>query len=358
MRVMDEWRKAARTEEFPRESRSDRLSRLRATARSVLDSRIPQGARCALLDFPEYSNVGDSAIWLGQIGYLKSRDAKIVYASSHRSYDRDVLRRVLGDGHLVLSGGGNFGDLWPLHQEFRERIIADFPDNPILQLPQSVHFADRQNTRAARSVIRRHRDLSILTRDRQSLCFVEEHLHDDVRLCPDMSIFLDIDRHGAPTESMIVLARTDQEKHVRMEPIPPGTIPVLDWLEEPRPRMFRTYTLAHSGLRWSATGAGRRLWNAAGLFASRRIARERLDRGLKTLARGRIVITDRLHAMILCWLSGTPVLFLDNSYRKLSAFADLWLAGADHPVQCESIEQAVDLAERLTAASGESRSAA
>ena len=45
-------------------------------------------------------------------------------------------------GTILLHGGGNFGDLWPIYQRFREHVIAAFPDHRIVQLPQTVHFRD------------------------------------------------------------------------------------------------------------------------------------------------------------------------------------------------------------------------
>ena len=39
---------------------------------SVLGPLIPAGSSVVLFDFPNYSNVGDSAIWLGEEIYIKS----------------------------------------------------------------------------------------------------------------------------------------------------------------------------------------------------------------------------------------------------------------------------------------------
>ena len=37
------------------------------------------------------------------------------------------------------------------------------------------------------------------------------------------------------------------------------------------------------------------------------------------LSRGRIVVTDRLHAHVMCVLLGIPHVLLDNSYGKVSS---------------------------------------
>ena len=44
-----------------------------ALVHDVLDPLIPRGSQVALFDFPNHSNVGDSAIWLGEQAYLSTR---------------------------------------------------------------------------------------------------------------------------------------------------------------------------------------------------------------------------------------------------------------------------------------------
>jgi pyruvyl transferase EpsO len=50
----------------------------------------------------------------------------------------------------------------------------------------------------------------------------------------------------------------------------------------------------------------------------------RVRYGCRSLAAGRIVITDRLHAHILSLLLGIPHVVLDNNYGKLRRFCDTW----------------------------------
>src|SRR3546814_4150338 len=42
----------------------------------VLDAVLPSG-KLALVDFPDHSNVGDSAIWLGEMAYLRKNNRQI-----------------------------------------------------------------------------------------------------------------------------------------------------------------------------------------------------------------------------------------------------------------------------------------
>jgi pyruvyl transferase EpsO len=65
---------------------------------------------------------------------------------------------------------------------------------------------------------------------------------------------------------------------------------------------------------------------AAGLFLDQ-LCRIRVNRGLAMLSRGRVVISDRLHGVLLAALAGIPVVAIDNRVGKLSAFLGTWLDG-------------------------------
>src|SRR4051794_15864043 len=112
---------------------------LSRTIDEVLDPLLSPGTRCALLDFPAYSNVGDSAIWVGERAWLARRGCPVVYACDTGSFSVEHLRRRAPDV-ILLQGGGNFGDLWVEHQRFREWVIQNFHDRRIIQMPQTAHF--------------------------------------------------------------------------------------------------------------------------------------------------------------------------------------------------------------------------
>ncbi len=74
----------------------------------------------------------------------------------------------------------------------------------------------------------------------------------------------------------------------------------------------------------------------------RRLAKNRLNRGVSRLSTGRAVITDRLHAHILSILLGTPNIYLDNSYGKISNFAETWTNDLDICHSAQSFEEAFE----------------
>jgi pyruvyl transferase EpsO len=299
------------------------LRHLRSAIDLALGPLVPAGAPVALLDFPGHPNAGDSAIWLGEAAWLRANRNTRKYVCDVDAYDPRVLRRRCPDGPLLLHGGGNFGDLWPRYQRLRETVAADFPDRRIVQLPQTIRFEDPAGLDAARRIFGRHPHFTLMVRDHRSLAIARELVGERAVLCPDMAFCLAPSLPaGRPAVGVVFLKRTDRESNVR-SPIaaPPGAA-VVDWLDEPADwRRTLSRLSAVLSRRYPNRVAPLAPWLAD------TVAGWRVDRGIRVLTQGERVITDRLHAHILCVLLGIPHTVVDNSYGKLSSFIDTWTSG-------------------------------
>jgi exopolysaccharide biosynthesis predicted pyruvyltransferase EpsI len=288
---------------------------------------IGTDAPFCLLDFPDQPNVGDSAIWLGATAYFREhRGAAPGYVSSIAAFSETALRASVPEGPIFIHGGGNFGDLWPRHQKFREHLLERFLDREIIQLPQSIRFEHPERVARAAHAIARHGRFRLLVRDQPSYEFATANFECEVRLCPDMAFFLGaLERQGAPEVDVFYLMRTDKERSVEAPTGQPGyTSRMADWLTE-----SRLSVLAHKlfgivrGLRGgclSRIALRRRQYDA--------VAWARMARGCRLLSSGQVVITDRLHAHILSFLLGIPHAVLDNTYGKIGACLDAWTGHA------------------------------
>ncbi|HEU4586097.1 MAG TPA: polysaccharide pyruvyl transferase family protein [Gemmatimonadaceae bacterium] len=319
------------------------LASLRATIDDVLRPIISDARRVALLDFPAHSNVGDSAIWLGTLACLRQHGKTICYSCDQSTYSRSTLAERLGDGVILLSGGGNFGDIWKHSQHLREQVVRDFPHARIVQLPQSVMFRDPGELARARAIFDAHPDLTLLVRDRRSLRFVSENFRAPAFLCPDMALCLGpIARPSSAKREIVWLARTDRES--AGEPLPTG-IATVDWLHEPRAPGLRLESFLREII-VDHPRAERSLRNTLSRVADGAAA-GRLRRGCAMLSEGRVVVTDRLHAHILSLLLGIPSVIIDNSYGKLRNFYETWTCGNELAALADGPEQAMSLAMEL-----------
>ena len=289
-------------------------------------------------------------IWLGEILYLTMvRRVKIRFVGSLN----EPLSLPSGLP-ILLSGGGNLGDLWPEHQNFRERIVSQYRDRPIMLLPQTLYFRDPANLQEAAAAFNSHPDLTILIRDERSLETARQAFGNcRVHLAPDMAFELagHIDFTRKPIQTAVGLyhCRTDPEQ-------PPGVsadylglshLEISDWISTRRSRRAIQWEL--SG-RFRSTRALLRLAREAARDPMNRLAEWRswrelsarlslgdfprpelhckswslLHAGFWQFRQYPAIVTNRLHGHILCVLLGIPHVLLPNSYYKNEAFYRTW----------------------------------
>lgn len=296
----------------------------------------------AYLDIPFHPNVGDRLIQAGTEAFFRQHGIRVVHRCTVQDFDEQRLRAALGPATVIaLHGGGNFGTLYSLHQEFRERVVQAFPDRAIVVLPQSVHFeADAAAERSA-AIFRRHQRLAICVRDRESEAAARA-FSASVLLAPDMAHALwgEI-RPSAPASRTdpLFLMRTDKESRVGALADLPADARVTDWLTWLDRRELR--------LRTALKGAHRLLHRARGLPlvpAAARIvdldAAILIRKAVRLFSEHPRIVTDRLHAVLLASLLQREVRYTDNSYGKLSRYMGCWLDGV------ETIRRIGDAAER------------
>ncbi|HEY4265059.1 MAG TPA: polysaccharide pyruvyl transferase family protein, partial [Micropepsaceae bacterium] len=125
---------------------------------------IPRDRPAALIDFPDSTNCGDHAIWLGEKVLLSRLGVPIAYECSPQTYDREALAARIGSGPILLQGGGNFGDRYPAHHEFRLRVLQDFPKNRIVFFPQQVTFLDNDYLQRTADFLKEHAGVTLFAR--------------------------------------------------------------------------------------------------------------------------------------------------------------------------------------------------
>jgi exopolysaccharide biosynthesis predicted pyruvyltransferase EpsI len=218
-----------------------------------------------------------------------------------------------------------------------------------------VWFSASDASERAGGVLRRHPDFTLMVRDRRSRELAEQALGMPAVLCPDMAFALGpLARSSAPAKEVVWLGRTDLESTGPAVPIDPR-IEVRDWLDYERPDVTPR-TAIRSALHKAAGSARTSLANYRGRFREalpqgkllhELHARGRLSHGCDLLARGRVVVTDRLHGHILSVLLGIPHVLMDNNYGKNQSFYATWTRDLDLVRRAEQGEDPLRLARSL-----------
>lgn len=312
----------------------------------------------AVIDFPNHNNAGDSAIWLGEQAALRYLGVEIAYVADRTSFLPERVRRAVGDGPVLMHGGGNFGDVWPDFQELRERVLTTLPSNPVIQLPQTITFENVRNQDRVARVCRAHGGMTLLVRDHESLAIARDVLEVPTHLCPDMAMALEgINLPVPPVVDVLWQARMDKESDATEETIRTaiaqlrgsGTVELADWSLEDRKTRWARQSLRILGrvTRYEQLAAVPVQDIQATPFT--RFAGQRVAMACRLLSRGRVVVTDRLHGHILCTLMGIPHLLLDNNNGKVGNYFRVWNADTGLTEWAGDVESGVKQARALLA---------
>ena len=316
------------------------IERQQALIRTEVGKHVVQGQPYALVDFPSYSNVGDSAIWLGLTKVLlEVTGRRPSYVSHSRPKDISALWSALPNGPIIICGGGNFGDIWKDHQGLRYRLMREFPGRQIVQMPQSIQFNDPRNLALCSEEIARHGNFYLMVRDDRSLRIAQENFTCPVSLIPDTAFCLGaLEQSRAQRYDTIYMLRSDSEKSdvdlSEAQSIVDG--PVWDWLDEPaHTRRKCPMTVAKT------VASGKFSMNAFRVRHYEDLASRRLVRGIAMLSQGQRIVTDRLHVHIMSLLLNIPHVALDNSYGKVHGYIDAWTD------ECPLVSKAINSKEVL-----------
>lgn len=294
--------------------------------RSSIERIRGNAQRYSLVDYPAHNNIGDSAIWVGEKEALTEIFGKGPdYVASHQDY-RDDIEKFCKDGVVFIHGGGNFGDLWLNHHEFRLRIIKNYPHRRIVQLPQSIHFSGPEHIEKTKSVIGEHKDFHLYVRDQASFDFATKELDCPVYLAPDAAHCIRTYISETSKHKIFSLVRTDKESLIPdLYDLLSSYGPISDWKnideyfyknENMLDGFFRRriqYKFSSSKLMMRYRS---RIYN--------RKAEEAVANGTRLLSQGKLVISDRLHAHIICCLMGKRHISIDNANGKVREYIRKW----------------------------------
>lgn len=288
---------------------------------AVVGPHVEKGQPYALLDYPDHPNIGDSAIYSGELAFLDGHAGRAACVCSCEA-DLNWLDRMLPkEGPILLHGGGNFGDLWMPHQRFRHAILTRYPGRKVVQLAQSIHYGDLSLCDETARLIEAHGNFTLLVRDKPSLEFARARFNCETVLCPDAAMMLwQLDPGVAPETDLLVVLRNDREAvHDEIRAWLGATYPVADWVT-PNPwnlpvrigwKLMRSFPETALAMRFREA-------------IYRRNAMLRVMAGARQLAAGRRIVTDRLHMHLISALIRRPHVVLDNSYGKISRYIDAW----------------------------------
>lgn len=308
---------------------ADIAARRQANESLPLSASDCRGGRSVyVIGCPDYGNLGDQAIAYAERAFLLSLGINpvMLYGPLSR-YWGWLGSNVRNDDLICLQGGGNMGTLYEGYENERLAVIDRFRENRIVAFPQTISYGESKYENAymrhVEKVYNSHLDLHLVARERMSFERMRRLFPKaDVLLTPDIVLslpaFEDVDPAGR--EGLCLCLRADKERRL-------------------------------------SSDASKRFMDAAGgrfgdvVMTDTMHPRDALSpregeaavrEKVVELSRARLVVTDRIHGMIFCALSGTPCIALDNSNGKVGQ-EYAWLEGLPYVRFAGNVDEAVEM---------------
>ena len=249
---------------------------------------------------PEHGNLGDHALAYAETTMFAQAGIKYFEITSTEisAMDRAGLLGIM-DGHpIIFTGGGNLGTLWHEVEMWIRHTIESNPNSPIVILPNTIFYEDnewgRKEFEESKRIYGGNDRLYLYARERKSFDIMQE-AYQNVRLVPDMVLSMNERRTGNVRKGCLLCLRRDCEKT----------------------RSDRQDLLLRSQVKEifgdDVTDTDTVLNHSVRL----RHREEELFAKLDQFSGAELVITDRLHGMIFCAITGTPCIVINSKSPKV-----------------------------------------
>ena len=281
-----------------------------------------------LLNTPNYGNVGDSAITLGEMELLKDNfPSHSIYEFSNIDiifHLKKIEKYTAENDVVIINGGGSIGSLWPLEHNRIMKILQTFKNHKIVIGPQTIYFkkSDEGLLNDFIETIKGCKDLTILVREQNSFNFLESlNVPCKYQLVPDAALYLKSKLLSPQRNDKVLLClRKDHEKIS-------GNNLIINLLKKLRIKFDITNTVVPQVV----TKQGRK-----------KFVQKKIDQ----FSHYKMLITDRLHGMVLSALASTPCLAFDNLSKKVSG-VNKWMGHLDYVTCVDKSEFSDELFQKI-----------
>lgn len=300
-------------------------AKLIASKKKMKDFNIdPAKKKIVVCLAADYGNLGDVAITYAQTKYLKEKFPEyeiIDFPISKTISQMKSLKSLLNkDDIITIVGGGNMGDSYYGIEVCRQFIIKKFPFNRIISFPQTIDYSNtlegKRRLKQAINIYKKHKNLTLVAREQESFDFFKEHFSENKSvLAPDIVFYLNESNPNLKREGILLCLRNDKEKQLN--------------------NLFEKQLFDFFDSRNDVTISDTQIQKNEMSLETRE---KELEKIWKSFKQSKLVVTDRLHGMIFCYITKTPCVAINNSNKKVSKVYNSWLRNIRYITLVESLE--------------------
>lgn len=272
----------------------------------------------------DYGNLGDVAITNAQTNFLKEtlKEYDIIDVPISKTLEGiHYIRKNISPEDIVTTvGGGNFGDLYSQIEFYRQLIVESFPNNKIISFPQTMDFSEsKKGMKALKRAVKRygkHKDLTFVAREKVSYELMNKSLKNRVIFTPDIVMSLNKTSPIEDRKGVLLCLREDDEKLLSKEEQKKLLKIVED--EFKINQVYDTHIGKNNLTIEERNYELNKIWGA--------------------FRKSELVITDRLHGMIFCYITNTPCLVFPNNNHKVKGSLE-WIKNKGNIKLIESFSE-------------------
>ena len=261
----------------------------------------------------DYANLGDIAITLAQEQFLRQlfeNEYQIIKVYVSETYDwMYAIKRVPKDNIIItMIGGGNSGSLYEFIETPRRFLMKFFKTYRIISFPQTIIIDDSEEARAIRDsfgqVTRKCKNLVLVAREKCSEKLYNQITDVQVLLTPDIVFSYkksNNEEKQRNEEKVVFVMREDKEKKIDLN----TQNEIINLIKN---RYSCVEFLDTCDIEYKKDDL-------------EKILQEYMDK----LQEVKFVITDRLHGMILSYITKTPCIVIANNNWKIESTYNTWL---------------------------------
>ncbi len=253
---------------------------------------------------PEYNNLGDQAIYSASKKFFDNNFSEYCFIplkdSQFFKFKTLIEKFVVSKDIVIVNGGGILGTLWESGDDRINEVISFFYENKVVVFPQTCFYSNDEAGIARlnknKEIYSKAKDLTILLRDKKSYDFTKENFPDvKCELAPDIVLSLEnVNVWNLKRDGVLLCLRSDHE-NVRDE----------NNIED----IKTILTKKCCNVKYTDT--------VINGVVNDKNREEELQKKWKEFSSAKLVITDRLHGMIFCAITGTPCIALNNISKKV-----------------------------------------
>lgn len=298
---------------------------LRGVVRPIRKAMREKPDAVFLVMTPEHGNLGDHAIALAEKEMLQRVGMPYIEIpiSQLGVLQKNTRLNIMNGRSILVNGGGNLGTLWFGVEELFRFIIHANPCSQILTMPNTMFYENnewgKRELENSISVYNAHPYLKLYAREKISYHQMKS-LYRNVQLMPDMVMLLNKCQANIFRNGCLLCLRNDCER-TRTE-------------AEEQTVVAQAKLLFGENVQYTD------------MCVDYKIPVEHRERELEAkfseFRSAKLVITDRLHGMIFCAITGTPCIVINSKSHKVRGCYE-WIQHLDYIRFCDNLYDIGDI---------------